>query len=92
MQSALDRRCARLIDAARPRVVLIDLRAVPDLEYTALKMLSEAEERQREAGISLWLVGLNPEVLASSSARRSASDWAGTDDVQPRDRGGAVPG
>ena len=53
-----------LIEAAQPRVVLIDLRAVPDLEYTALKMLIEAEERQREAGISLWLVGANPEVLA----------------------------
>jgi len=53
-----------LIAAAQPRVVLIDLRAVPDLEYTALKMLLEAEERQREAGISVWLVGANPEVLA----------------------------
>jgi sulfate permease, SulP family len=53
-----------LIEAARPRVVLIDLRAVPDLEYTALKMLSEAEERHREQGIEVWLVGLNPEVLS----------------------------
>jgi anti-anti-sigma factor len=53
-----------LIEAARPRVVLLDLRAVPDLEYTALKMLSEAEERQREQGVEVWLVGLNPEVLS----------------------------
>jgi SulP family sulfate permease len=53
-----------LIEAERPRVVLLDLRAVPDLEYTALKMLTEAEERQREQGVELWLVGLNPEVLA----------------------------
>jgi anti-anti-sigma regulatory factor len=43
-------------------VVVFDLRAVPDLEYTALKMLMEAEQRQRERGISLWLVGMNPEV------------------------------
>ena len=36
---------------------------VPDLEYAALRMLTEAEKRQRERGVLLWLVGLNPEVL-----------------------------
>jgi high affinity sulfate transporter 1 len=46
-----------------PRVVALDLSGVPDLEYTALKMLTEGEERQRERGVSLWLVGLNPGVL-----------------------------
>jgi high affinity sulfate transporter 1 len=53
-----------LIETAHPRVVALDLRAVPDLEYTALKMLHEAEERQRADGVEIWLVGLNPEVLA----------------------------
>ncbi len=52
-----------LVEEAHPNVVVLDLRAVPDLEYTALKMLTEAEERQRERGVELWLVGLNPEVL-----------------------------
>jgi len=52
-----------LIEQAAPRVVAIDLSAVPDLEYTALKMLMDAEKRQRERGISLWLVGLNPDVF-----------------------------
>jgi sulfate permease, SulP family len=52
-----------LVEAAQPGVVVLDLDAVPDLEYTALKMLSEAEERQRERGVEMWLVGLNPEVL-----------------------------
>ena len=33
------------------------------LEYTALKMLTEAEERERARGLELWLVNLNPEVL-----------------------------
>jgi SulP family sulfate permease len=51
------------IEEAKPRVVVLDLSAVPDLEYTALKMLTEGEKRQRERGVSLWLVGLNPEVL-----------------------------
>jgi hypothetical protein len=36
---------------------------VPDLEYTALKALSEAEKRQRARNVSVWLVGLNPGVL-----------------------------
>ena len=53
-----------LVAAARPRVVALDLSAVFDLEYTALKMLTEAEKRQRERGVSLWLIGLNPDVLA----------------------------
>src|SRR5262249_27098673 len=53
----------QLIDAAKPRVVAVDLSGVPDLEYTALKMLGEAEERYRQHGTSLWLVGINPEVL-----------------------------
>jgi high affinity sulfate transporter 1 len=52
-----------LIEEAQPKIVVLDLSAVPDLEYTALKMLTEGEKRQREHGMSLWLVGLNPEVL-----------------------------
>lgn len=54
-----------LIAAAKPRVVAFDLSRVPDLEYTALKMLIKAEKRQRDRGITVWLVGLNPEVLAT---------------------------
>jgi len=52
-----------LIREAKPKVVALDLSGVFDLEYTALKMLIEAEKRQRERGVSMWLVGLNPEVL-----------------------------
>ena len=52
-----------LIDEAKPKVVAVDLSGVFDLEYTALKMLIEGEKRQRERGVLLWLVGLNPEVL-----------------------------
>ena len=52
-----------LIAEAKPKVVALDLSGVPDLEYTALKMLSEGERRQRERGVMLCLVGLNPEVL-----------------------------
>jgi MFS superfamily sulfate permease-like transporter len=51
-------------DAAKPKVVAIDMSAVFDLEYTALKMLTEGEKRIREQGIEIWLVGLTPDVLA----------------------------
>jgi len=47
-----------------PKVIAIDLSGVFDLEYTALKMLTEGERRQREQGVELWLVGLTPDVLA----------------------------
>jgi MFS superfamily sulfate permease-like transporter len=53
-----------LINEAKPKIVALDLSGVSDLEYTALKMLTEGEKRQRVRGVVLWLVGLNPEVLA----------------------------
>ena len=52
-----------LIERMHPRVVLLDCRGVTDIEYTALRMLIEAEERLRAVGISLWLAGLNPQAL-----------------------------
>ena len=52
-----------LVDEAKPKIAVLDLSAVPDLEYTALKMLTEGERRLRALGVSLWLVGLNPDVL-----------------------------
>ena len=53
-----------LVERERPTVVALDFRAVFDLEYTALKGLTEADEKLREGGVSLWMVGLNPGVLA----------------------------
>ena len=53
----------RLTDVDEPKVVAIDFSAVPDLEYTALKALTEAVKRLRDRGVLLWLVGLNPGVL-----------------------------
>jgi sulfate permease, SulP family len=52
-----------LIHDAKPKVVLLDCSAVPDIEYTALRMLTEAEEKLRESGAMLWLAALNPEAL-----------------------------
>jgi len=51
-----------LIERSKPTVVVLDCSAVTDIEYTALKMLTEAEERARHDGITLWLAALNPDV------------------------------
>jgi SulP family sulfate permease len=52
-----------LIEQAKPSVVLLDCSRVTDIEYTALKMLTEGEEYWRRHSIELWLSALNPEVL-----------------------------
>jgi sulfate permease, SulP family len=57
------RKIKPLVDEAQPKVVALDLSGVPDIEYTALKILTEAEKTERERGVSLWLVGLNSQVL-----------------------------
>jgi high affinity sulfate transporter 1 len=50
-------------DNAPPSVVVLDCRAVPDIEYTALLRLIEVERKLGEAGIQLWIAALNPEAL-----------------------------
>jgi high affinity sulfate transporter 1 len=52
-----------LAKASSPQVILLDCSAMPGLEYTALKMLVEAEERLRAEGTEIWLAALTPEVL-----------------------------
>jgi high affinity sulfate transporter 1 len=51
------------LDEHTPRVLILDLGAVPDMEITALRMLTDGEEKIREHGTTLWLTALNPEVL-----------------------------
>lgn len=53
----------RLLAAEQPRVLMIDCSSLLDVEYTALKMLTEAEATLRRDGIELWLGALNPEVM-----------------------------
>jgi sulfate permease, SulP family len=69
-----------LIEETQPAIVALDLSAVPDLEYTALKMLVEGERRQREHGVKLWLVGMNPQVLKVVQ-RSQLGEALGRDDM-----------
>jgi SulP family sulfate permease len=52
-----------LVNQRQPKVIALDCSAIPDIEYTALGQLTQAEERLRDAGITLWLAALNPEAL-----------------------------
>jgi MFS superfamily sulfate permease-like transporter len=52
-----------LVREARPEVLLLDCGGIPSFEFTALKMLAEAEAKLREEGTSLWLAALSPEAL-----------------------------
>lgn len=53
-----------LVAAQKPRVLVLDMSRVFDIEYSALQMMMEGERRIREHGVSVWLAELNPDVLA----------------------------
>ena len=61
-QNVADRMKA-LIATHQPRVVVLDMSSVPDIEYSALQMMVEGEQRFAGRGVTLWLAGLNPGVL-----------------------------
>ena len=51
-------------EATHPQVVVLDLGAVTDLEYTALNMLDAGERKLAGLGVELWLAAINPHTLA----------------------------
>ncbi|WP_132250905.1 SulP family inorganic anion transporter [Methylobacterium segetis] len=62
-------RIRSLIAEHKPRVVVLDLSRVPDIEYSALQMLQEGARR---TSVTLWLVDCNPGVL--DMVRRAGLD------------------
>ena len=53
-----------LVMQHQPKVVVLDMSRVPDIEYSALQMIVDGEQRLcSEHGTTLWLAGLNPGVL-----------------------------
>ena len=52
-----------LVAQYEPRVLTLDMSRVPDVEYSALQMLIEGDQRALDRGVKLWIVGLNPGVL-----------------------------
>ncbi|WP_429814066.1 SulP family inorganic anion transporter [Ensifer sp. B1-9] len=52
-----------LVAKHRPRVLVLDMSRVFDIEYSALQMMMEGERRISEHGVTVWLAELNPDVL-----------------------------
>lgn len=46
-----------------PRVLLLDLSRVFDIEYSALQMVIASDQNFGAEGVTLWLASLNPDVL-----------------------------
>jgi sulfate permease, SulP family len=65
-----------LLGTLKGILVAMDFSAVTDIEYLALKMLIEGDERARERGLLLWLVARNPVVLGMVQ-RSSLGDTLG---------------
>jgi sulfate permease, SulP family len=55
---------AALIQAAGAEVIILDCAGVPDIEYTALGVVTAAEEHLRRDGKALCLAALSPMALA----------------------------
>ncbi|MEW9837877.1 SulP family inorganic anion transporter [Mesorhizobium marinum] len=58
------------ISTYSPRVVVLDLSSVVDIEYSALQMLAAGHQRLLDGGVKLWLAELNPAVLGYLRASR----------------------
>lgn len=56
-------RIRELVVAHRPRVLMLDMSRVFDIEYSALRMMTEGERRFARIGVTVWLAGLNPDAL-----------------------------
>jgi sulfate permease, SulP family len=69
-------RVAELADGSdpRPRVLLLDLSAVPDADTTATAVLGERAERLASFGTEVWLAAMTDRVLAMA---RRGPRWAG---------------
>ncbi len=52
-----------LVREAGPKVLIFDCGGIPGFEFTALKMLAEAETKLHAEGVVLWLAALSPEAL-----------------------------
>jgi sulfate permease, SulP family len=71
------RRLLDLVDAADPppRVLLLDLDAVPDIDVTALDVVAGLDADLRRRGITLWLTNLNARPLDMLRRLPDAGAW-----------------
>ena len=74
----LRRRLLELADAADPppRVLLLDLDAVPGIDVTALDVVASLDADLRRRGVTLWLTNLNARPLDMLRRHPDAAAWA----------------
>ncbi len=80
-------RVRELVDDYKPRVLMLDLSRVFDIEYSALQMMIEGERRFADEGVTVWLAGLNPDVL-DYIRRAGLADRLGKERMFPNARAG----
>ena len=59
----ISERMWELVEQYDPKVVVLDMSRVTDIEYSALQMMAEGEQNTVRKGLTFWLAGLNPAVL-----------------------------
>ncbi|WP_312407851.1 SulP family inorganic anion transporter [Rhizobium sp.] len=52
-----------LVLQRKPKVLLLDLSRVFDIEYSAMQMVIASDRNLADQGVTLWLASLNPDVL-----------------------------
>jgi SulP family sulfate permease len=68
-----------LLALASEPILVVDARAVPDLEYTGLEMLRTLRRDLEQRGVELWIAGLNPrprQMLEASAAEEQVRIFA----------------
>ena len=60
---AVAERIAALVAEHKPRVLVLDMSRVSDIEYSALQTFMEGEARATERGATVWFAGMNPGVF-----------------------------
>jgi len=60
---AVAERIGALVAEHRPRVLVLDMSRVSDIEYSALQTFMEGEARATERGATVWFAGMNPGVF-----------------------------
>ena len=86
-------RIRELVAQHQPRVVVLDMSRVPDIEYSALQTLMEDERRMTDSGTGVWLAGLNPGVVETVRHAGLAERLGPRADAVQRARGDrALPG
>jgi anti-anti-sigma factor len=71
-------RIRQLVEEAAPRVLILDLSRVFDIEYSALLAIAEGRRRLEDDGVEVWLAGLNPDVLQHVRASGLADEVGAT--------------